>query len=288
MHTHQSQDKNSIAKTKIDIRFESFRDKEASQKGLRGFFNRLDRWIFRNETELLEKPGVPVEKQSYLVNELTRLNDRSGYHKIFISFLSKLIRKTEQKEKRETPVKILDVGAGGGGLLRAIFYWAKRKKIDVELSGLDFSEHFVRVTQAKFAEEGIPVRMFQSNAATLENFEDNSFDFVLSSYMIHHIQSAAALASFFKHARRIARRGWLIADFDRRFYGPLFAKWSGRFFGGPSDLVEDGVKSARRAYTDSEINYLLRDIAGLAGVSCTPLFLLPYWVIEGINTVALL
>ena len=250
------------------------------QKSLSRF---LDRLVYKDEEEFLDSSHVPMETRLSLVEDLSRLNDRSGYHHAFLRRLEGLI-KTLPKRPTEQPLSILDVGVGGGGLLRVIHRWAKRKRIQVELFGVDLCKEFSQIAQSRLSAEGILATLFQGDACSLKDFEDRSFDLVVSNYMVHHIRSTDKVGSFFSEVNRIARQGWLVVDLDRRLYGPLFVLLAGFLLKAPRILIQDGIKSARRAYRWHEINSLLnemRKIKKIDGMLCRPHSFFPYWMVKG-------
>ncbi|MDP3920418.1 MAG: methyltransferase domain-containing protein [Candidatus Omnitrophota bacterium] len=243
----------------------------------------LDRLIYKDEEEFLEGSDLDPDQRWQLVQSLSRLNDRSGYHAIFLREIERLIRGFKLSDPK-APLKILDVGAGGGGLLRAIHRWAKKKKRPVDLHGIDLSPEFICRTKAHLDKQGVPVTLQQADASQLHRFSDNSFDIVVSSYMVHHLRTAGRVASFLSQTHRVARRGWLLVDFDRRSYGPPLVRILGTLFGGHPLIVTDGVKSIRRAYKVSEINFILQQIRKhklLKGMICESYPVLPYWLIRG-------
>ena len=182
----------------------------------------LDRWVYKDEEEDLERPDLPRDIRTSLIERLGRVNDRSGYHRLFLKELEGLVFGLRAQDLAG-PLKILDLGAGSGGLLRAIHRWALRKNIPVELAGVDVSTDFLKEAGEQLAAEGIGARLFQGDVCFLDEIRDESFDLVVSSYTVHHLRSTGKVASFFSEACRVARLGWLIADLDRRVYAPIFA-----------------------------------------------------------------
>lgn len=244
--------------------------------------SRLDRVVLRDDPEYLETADLPLDKRFSLVAGLSRLNDRCGYTAFFLRQFRKLIGSIDSS-RREGPLSILDVGAGGGGLLAAIHGWSRRRGLEVELTGLDLCEEFQKRAEKRLHARGVPVRFVQGNACDLQAFADDSFDVVLSSYMVHHIRNASALTGFFSEVYRVARLGWLVADLDRPFWGPAYMQMA-YVFGTHPRLVGDGVKSIRRAYRPDEINFLLGWAEGarqLEGMHCRKIPALPYWTVRG-------
>lgn len=242
---------------------------------------RLSHRVYKDELEFLETPGLPLETQFQVVDELSRLNRRSGYTQIFLNLLQSLV-KSPSPNSSTAKIKILDIGIGGGGLLEAIHRWAKRKRTPVELWGLDLSENFIRETRKRLEAKNISAHFIHANACDLKEIQDHSFDFVVCSYMVHHIRKAGQVARFLKEVYRISKQGWLIVDLNRTFYGPLFVGIGGSLFGRSKIVVEDGIKSVRRAYTTGEINLILKNLKQIGNkMICESLPVVPYWMIKG-------
>jgi ubiquinone/menaquinone biosynthesis C-methylase UbiE len=243
----------------------------------------IDRLLYKDESEALESPTVPMAKRIGLVDALSRVNHVSGYNAHFIQQLHSLVEAIPERKPTDS-VKILDIGCGGGGLLYAIDRWAKKKNINAELFGLDLNEDFVRATQAKLRAQKVSVSIFKGDATRLQ-FEKDSFDIVISSYILHHVRGDEKVASMLSEIRRVAKHGWLVMDLNRKFRGIAFM-WLGLFIGEPLLLIFDGIKSLRRAYTSEEINQIVKEFSGtkdLRGMICEPYKLFPHWRIKGIK-----
>ena len=76
--------------------------------------------------------------------------------------------------------KILEIGPGPGYLSIEI-----AKLGDFQIIGLDISETMVEIAKRNAQEAGVEVK-FQLGNATNMPFEDNTFDFVVSSGSLHH------------------------------------------------------------------------------------------------------
>ena len=267
----------------IDQKFSEYKKSLRTQKkGVIGQIRHsLDQLVYKDEAEYLETADLPFETRFSVVETLSKVNDRSGYTRIFLNELHSLIRSIAD-EKALHRVKILDIGAGGGGLLKAIYGWSRRHKIEVELWGLDIEEDFLKATESHLRKQSIPVKLIHGDACDLKNIEQDSFDIVVSNYMVHHIRNASKVASFLSEVHRIAHKGWLIVDLNRRSYGPIFMGVGGFLFAAPAYVKSDGIKSVRRAYRASEINFILNQMDHLSGhMQCTALPVVPYWMIKG-------
>ena len=248
----------------------------------------IDRRIHKDVQEYLDNPEVSIQTRLSIMDALNRVLNWTGFYALVIRELESVVGTGPHLR----PIRILDIGAGGGGLLKNIYRWAKKKGVPVELSGTDFSGEFVEALQERFEREKIPVNLFQGNACHLANVANGSFDFVTSTFMVHHLRRPEYIVSFLAEVYRVARKGWVVMDFDRCLRGLAymqtclisantipFTKQALKL------VVEDGVKSVRRAYLTQEINFLLKEMnaAGLVppemtGAGCG---VFPYWVIKG-------
>ncbi len=76
----------------------------------------LDLMVYKDEAEYLETPGLSLKTQFSVVDTLSKINNRSGYTAIFLRKLHSLIEQIHPYPGKPK-LKILDIGAGGGGLL---------------------------------------------------------------------------------------------------------------------------------------------------------------------------
>lgn len=264
----------------IDELFEKYPALKAGAKPL-GILETLDRKTYRDEVEFLETPGLPLAEQFSIVDSLSKLNHQSGYTAAVLNHLGSLIKHLPHDSQK--PLKILDIGVGGGGLLRALHHWTKRKKINAELWGLDISQNFIQRAKKHLDAEKISVQFIHTDACKMQGVADNQFDVVLSNYMVHHIRCISKVGDFLSEVHRVGK-SWLIVDLQRKIMGPLMMQVATVPFFPPRVLLEDGIKSIRRAYRAKEMNMILSELqkeGRVRHMRATPLALLPYWMIKG-------
>ena len=85
-----------------------------------------------------------------------------------------------------TPLSVLDVGAGGGDMLRRIARWGVERGVAVELTGLDRSPS--AVTSARHA--GTPGDWITADLFDLP--AEARFDVIISALFTHHLPDADA------------------------------------------------------------------------------------------------
>ena len=173
---------------------------------------------------------------------------------------------------RPGPLRILDVGCGGGDVTAGLV---------PRLAERGWSPSFVlgdlhQIT-LEIARDRIPARSpagVETGFVRLDGsrlpFADRSFDVALSSTTLHHLEREEAV-SFLSELSRISRLGWIVTDL-RRSRALLLATrllagtvWRRRAF-----PRVDGPISARRAFTPGEVRELLERAGAPARVEGTP------------------
>ncbi|WP_436531174.1 class I SAM-dependent methyltransferase [Actinoplanes sp. HUAS TT8] len=96
---------------------------------------------------------------------------------------------------------VLEIGCGPGDLLLRL----ARREPRAELTGIDPDPAALRKARRKAGRHGLPVRFAPAYADDLP-FPDDSFDRVLSSYMLHHLDADQQVAAV-REVRRVLRPG---------------------------------------------------------------------------------
>ncbi len=113
--------------------------------------------------------------------------------------------------RQKEPLRILDVGFGSGWMLRRIARWARRRRVAVELSGIDLNPYAARAAEA-FNQTRLPIRFLTGNAFAMDMGQE--VDVILSSLMAHHLE-APELIAFLRWMEATARHGWFVNDLYR-------------------------------------------------------------------------
>ncbi len=151
------------------------------------------------------------------------------------------------------PVHIVDVGCGGGDLLRQIAGWARRRGVAVHLTGIDLNPHAAR-SAAESTPKELGIVWVTSNALVYR--PEMQVDIVLSSLTAHHLEDEEIVA-LLRWMEATAQVGWFINDLER-------SEWSCRLFGWVERVVRwhrfvrhDGQVSFRRAFRKEDWARLL-------------------------------
>lgn len=146
-------------------------------------------------------------------------------------------------------ISVLDVGAGCGELLKTAAASIGDERCF--LVGAELSGRAARAIQERSAEFG--VTSVQCDAMRLP-FADNSFDLVISSLFLHHLDNKQAI-SLLHELARVAGRRIIVIDLHRHPIAYYFYRFFSRFLLQPF-THEDGSLSILRSYRPDELRNL--------------------------------
>ncbi len=141
------------------------------------------------------------------------------------------------------PMHIVDVGSGGGGLLRQIARWVRRRGIAVQLTGIDLNPYAARAA-AESTPKDLGITWVTGDAMVYR--PEKPTDIVVSSLMAHHLEDEEIVA-LLRWMEATVQVGWFINDLERD-------EWSCRMFGWlrwhrwHRFVRHDGPVSIRRAF----------------------------------------
>ena len=157
------------------------------------------------------------------------------------------------RHRSHEPVHIVDVGSGGGGMLRQIAVWAQRHRIAVKLTGIDLNPYATRAAAESTPKE-LGIEWLTGDA--MEYRPKKAIDMVVSSLMMHHLEDDEIIAQL-RWMEATAQAGWFINDLER-------SEWICTAFELVAGLVRwhrfvrhDGPVSFRRAFRKKDWTRLL-------------------------------
>ena len=96
------------------------------------------------QQELLDRNDIPFEDIKRNMQELDFINTKLGCHDITLYGIVALIK---NQMNFNSKLKIIEIGCGGGGNLRAIRNWAERIHLPVQLKGVDINPECIAYAQ---------------------------------------------------------------------------------------------------------------------------------------------
>lgn len=242
---------------------------------------------FDPDTETLDRADLSIEDRWNMLVELDRINKLFGLYNLFSKHWKRMLaRNLKSDNQLPQALSIFEVGSGSAEL-------SARLQRDLVSNGRHPAMHLYDV-QHEIVERSKSNLVFhdsqgrqlsvQSHVATEQHlavFSNQSFDYVVSMQVLHHIRPLATAVSALDNMLRIAKHGVLILDFERQsWFLPLF-KLMHRLYGVSPELASDGIKSMRRAYPRAQLQPRIEELAMKHGfrTEIKPIAAMPYSVI---------
>ncbi|MBK1662443.1 methyltransferase domain-containing protein [Paracraurococcus ruber] len=178
-----------------------------------------------------------------------------------------------RRETGATRLSILDVGAGGGDMLRAIARWGERRGVALELAALDRSPWAAPYAAAA----GTPGEFITCDLFDLD--PARRFDVVLCAQFTHHLPDPV-LVEFLRWIDARATRGWLISDIHRHWLAWGFAWVATRAMRYHPMVIHDSTISVERSFVRADWDRVLAE----AGVEAELRWRFPFrWAVGRIK-----
>jgi len=152
-------------------------------------------------------------------------------------------------------ISILDVGSGGGGMLRKIWKWAQRRGRNVHLTGIDLNPWSKQSAQG-FTPLNMPIQYETSDIFSLD--PDRQADFIISSIFTHHL-SDTQVVRFLQWMDGHSIRGWFINDLHRHPIPFYFVRYAMHLLRAGPMIANDGPISVARAFTRADWRRLIAE-----------------------------
>lgn len=203
------------------------------------------------QPELMDTEPVSFAEFHDCLHTLEMINTLTLAYRPTLRWLKRMVAGIDARQS----LSVLDIGCGGGDMLRQIWKWAQGRDLSLELVGIDLNP-WSQQSAEQTTPTDAPIRFETANLFSLDLSRDA--DFVISSLFTHHLNDIE-LVRFIQWMDRHATRGWFINDLHRHFLPYFFIKYAVRLF-RPNRLIQhDAPVSVARAFTASEWRYLLRE-----------------------------
>ncbi len=215
-------------------------------------------------TEWMDLPCQNGDELARALRDLAWVNRWLGGTRLVRTHLASLIAHAS------APVCMLDVATGYADIPRAVVRWARLRGLRIEVEGLDHHDQILAL--ADQASQAYPeIRIQRGNALALP-YPDGSFDVVLASLILHHMEGHEQVA-LLRELYRVARHAVLVNDLHRGHW-PFLVTWASLRVASRSRLIHhDGPLSVRRGFLPEELQTLAREAGWTrAQVSRHPFF----------------
>lgn len=209
--------------------------------------------------EQMDAPDLPGDVLAAVLKDLARVNRWTLAARPTLGFLARAV-------PRGGRLRLLDVGCGGGDMLRRIAVWARRRGVAAALTGVDLNPHAAPAARAATD----PALGIEYRTGDYEELAGLGWDVIVSSLVAHHMDQAE-LVTFLRFMEAEARRGWLVNDLHRHRLAHLGFPLLARVAGLHRMVREDGTLSIARSFRPGEWRTLLA-AAGVRGADVRRVF----------------
>jgi 2-polyprenyl-3-methyl-5-hydroxy-6-metoxy-1,4-benzoquinol methylase len=204
------------------------------------------------EIEIMDDLLCRGEVVHQTLRELEFINTWLGGNAVTITALDQLLHDWPVNET----ITIVDLGCGGGDMLRIIHAWAAKKGFSVKLIGIDANPHII--TFARKSLLHLPEIEFLALDIFSAEFKNLVFDVVVGTLFYHHFDNDQ-LSSFFQNLRYQAKKGIIINDIHRHALAYYSIKLLTTLFSKSSMVRFDAPLSVLRAFKKAELAKILRN-----------------------------
>lgn len=182
---------------------------------------------------------------------------------------------------RDRPIRILDIGVGGGDIPLAIVRWARKRGYHVEFTCVDFNAKALEVTQKAIDHSGgvsggqlstlytstkrkelrvdpydvrDAIRLVEADIFHYQPIND--FDYAMGSMVFHHF-TEAEIHRLVTHLCGFVRKALLINDLHRNLLNYLVC--SILVIPLDREIRHDALLSIRRGFKPAELRAILRE-----------------------------
>ncbi|WP_298755722.1 methyltransferase domain-containing protein [uncultured Psychroserpens sp.] len=186
------------------------------------------------------------------LDKLAKINQWLGGNKVTLNGLKKAL-KNHPKEK---PITIIDLGCGGGDMLRAVSQFGKRNGYNFQLLGIDANHH--TIDYAKTSSKAYKNIEFKTIDIFSENFKQLNYDLVLTTLFLHHFKEDE-LVSFLKPVLAKAKLGIVVNDLHRHKLAYYLFKLLCLTIKNKT-IIEDGLTSVLRGFKRQELIHISQQL----------------------------
>lgn len=191
----------------------------------------------------LECSGPVVEQT---LREIEVINKWLGGNHVTITGIQKLLDSNHSIEK----IRIADIGCGGGDMLVRIARWARKRKIETELIGIDANPYIIEYARKNTAD--FPEIQYEVQNVLSEEFRSRKFDIVTSTLFAHHF-SDEQLEGLLGDLHRQSEVGIVINDLHRHGFAFHSIRLLTRLFSRSEMVRFDAPLSVLRGFRKNEL-----------------------------------
>ncbi|QXP60548.1 methyltransferase domain-containing protein [Olleya sp. HaHaR_3_96] len=186
------------------------------------------------------------------LDKLAKINQWLGGNIVTINGLKKTLKNHNKSEA----ITIIDLGCGGGDILREISLFGKKNNYNFKLIGIDANPH--TVNYANLLSQKYDNVSFEAIDIFSDEFNNLEYDLVLTTLFLHHFKEDQ-LVSFLKPVLQKAKLGIVVNDLHRHKLAYYLFKLLCTTIKNKT-IVEDGLTSVLRGFKREELTTISKQI----------------------------
>jgi 2-polyprenyl-3-methyl-5-hydroxy-6-metoxy-1,4-benzoquinol methylase len=202
-----------------------------------------------SENEKLDDLNLHGETLHKALQSLEWVNRWFGNRRSVI----KAIHRIYKKEAK--PLRIIDLGCGGGDLALAVAGSLRQHKIECTITGIDGNANTLTYAQKKC--EAFPEITFLQADILSKEFSIQPCDILISSHFIYHFKSDA-LADFLRNNLSAISTAFIFSELKRNRLAMRIFKFSSFLLPISKLAKEDGLLAIKRSFSEKEWHSILQ------------------------------
>jgi 2-polyprenyl-3-methyl-5-hydroxy-6-metoxy-1,4-benzoquinol methylase len=217
-----------------------------------------------SEKEKLDDLNLHGESLHQALHSLAWINRCFGNHRSVIKAIHSIIKKETK------PLRIIDLGCGGGDLALAVAKSLRQHKIEYSITGIDGNANTLAYAQKKCAAFS-EINFLQADILG-NQFTVQPCDILISSHFMYHF-TADALVAFLKNNLSAISTAFIFSELKRNRFAMRLFKFSSFLFPISKLAKEDGLLAIKRSFTQKEWQAILQQAGiGTYRLQSVPLF----------------
>jgi SAM-dependent methyltransferase len=192
--------------------------------------------------ELMDDLTLASDELRQNLDELETINTWLGGYQPVLSALARL----QARFAAGRPLRLADLGSGGGDTLRHVARWARQRRVPVELIGIDANEFMLSYAAAK--SQAYPEITYRQVDIFSPEFAAQDYDVLTASLFCHHFTDAE-LVDLLRRWHRQAGLAVVINDLHRHPLAYYSIKYLTKLLGGSRLVQNDAPLSVARAFS---------------------------------------
>lgn len=196
------------------------------------------------EDEIMDDLSYEGEILNQTLRELDTINRLLGGNHVTLNGIKKLIAPSLDKTW-----KIIDVGCGGGDILKLIANWARKNNIKVELQGVDANPNVIKYAVENCS--GYSEINFRADDIFSDEFKKMDCDILTATLFLHHFDDQE-LSQLFTQFQKQAKIGIVVNDLHRHWLAYRSINLLTGLFSKSSMVKNDAGVSVLRSFRKTD------------------------------------